>query len=340
MLHFESDYMEGMHPLILDELIRTNMEKTTGYGLDEYCVAAREAVRRACSAPDADVYFLVGGTQTNATVIRSLLRPYQGVIAAKTGHISVHESGAIEAGGHKVLTLPHNGGKITAEAVNEYMERFYGDESYEHMVFPAMVYISLPTEYGTLYSLAELEALAEVCRKWKMYLFADGARLGYALASDECDITLADLTRLCDVYYIGGTKCGAMFGEAVVMRKGLTPHFFTMVKQQGALLAKGRMLGIQFLKLFTDDLYLKIARHAVEQAKRMKQGLTDKGYKLYFDSPTNQVFVVLNPTQEKRLREITTFTEWERLWDGKVVARLATSWATRAEDVTKLIAQL
>lgn len=340
MLHFESDYMEGMHPLILDELIRTNMEKTTGYGLDEYCVAARDAVRKACSAPDADVYFLVGGTQTNATVIRSLLRPYQGVIAAKTGHISVHESGAIEAGGHKVLTLPHNGGKITAEAVNEYMERFYGDESYEHMVFPAMVYISLPTEYGTLYSLAELEALAEVCRKWKMYLFADGARLGYALASDECDITLADLTRLCDVYYIGGTKCGAMFGEAVVMRKGLAPHFFTMVKQQGALLAKGRMLGIQFLKLFTDDLYLKIARHAVEQAKRMKQGFIDKGYKLYFDSPTNQVFVVLNPTQEKRLREITTFTEWERLWDGKVVARLATSWATRAEDVTKLIAQL
>ena len=340
MQHFDSDYMEGMHPQILEALTRTNMEKTTGYGLDEYCVKAREAVRKACQAPDAEVHFLVGGTQTNATIIRSLLRPHEGVLAAATGHIAVHESGAIEAGGHKVLTLTHNCGKITAKQVEDYMQCFYADESFEHMVFPGMVYISLPTEYGTLYSLQEIESLAEVCRKWKLHLFADGARLGYALACEECDVTLADLARLCDVFYIGGTKCGAMFGEAVVMRKGLVPHFFTIIKQQGALLAKGRMLGLQFLTLFTDNLYLNIARHAVEQALRMKRAFVEKGYELYFDSPTNQVFVTLDAEQEARLRAATTFTEWERLTDGRLVVRLATSWATLQEDVDDLIEKL
>ena len=340
MQHFDSDYMEGMHPAILEALVRTNMQKTTGYGLDEYCVAAREAIRKACAAPDAEVHFLVGGTQTNSTVIRALLRPHEGVVAAATGHIAVHESGAIEAGGHKVLTLPHKEGKISAAQVDEYLEWFYADESFEHMVFPAVVYLSLPTEYGTLYSLAELEAMAEVCRKWNLKLFVDGARLGYGLAAAECDVTLADLARLCDVFYIGGTKCGAMFGEAVVMRKGLSPHFFTIVKQQGALLAKGRMLGIQFLTLFTDNLYLDIARHAVEQAARLKRAFIERGYELYFDSPTNQVFVTLNDEQEQRLRAATTFTEWERLPDGRLVVRLATSWGTRPEDITALIEQL
>ncbi|MBE6200462.1 MAG: aminotransferase class V-fold PLP-dependent enzyme [Rikenellaceae bacterium] len=340
MQHFDSDYMEGMHPAILEALVRTNMQKTTGYGLDEYCVAAREAIRKACAAPDAEVHFLVGGTQTNSTVIRALLRPHEGVVAAATGHIAVHESGAIEAGGHKVLTLPHKEGKISAAQVDEYLKWFYADESFEHMVFPAMVYLSLPTEYGTLYSLAELEAMAEVCRMWKLKLFVDGARLGYGLAAAECDVTLADLARLCDVFYIGGTKCGAMFGEAVVMRKGLVPHFFTIVKQQGALLAKGRMLGIQFLTLFTDNLYLDIARHAVEQAARLKRAFIERGYELYFDSPTNQVFVTLNAEQEKRLRAATTFTEWERLADDRLVVRLATSWATKPENVDKLIAEL
>ena len=204
MQHFDSDYMEGMHPAILEALVRTNMQKTTGYGLDEYCVAAREAIRKACAAPDAEIHFLVGGTQTNSTVIRALLRPHEGVVAAATGHIAVHESGAIEAGGHKVLTLPHKEGKISAAQVDEYLEWFYADESFEHMVFPGMVYISLPTEYGTLYSLAELEAMAEVCRKWNLKLFVDGARLGYGLAAAECDVTLADLARLCDAFYIGG----------------------------------------------------------------------------------------------------------------------------------------
>lgn len=332
--------MEGMHPAILEALVRTNMQKTTGYGLDEYCVAAREAIRKACAAPDAEVHFLVGGTQTNSTVIRALLRPHEGVVAAATGHIAVHESGAIEAGGHKVLTLPHKEGKISAAQVDEYLEWFYADESFEHMVFPAMVYLSLPTEYGTLYSLAELAAMAEVCRKWNLKLFVDGARLGYGLAAAECDVTLADLARLCDAFYIGGTKCGAMFGEAVVMRKGLVPHFFTIVKQQGALLAKGRMLGIQFLTLFTDNLYLDIARHAVEQAARLKRAFIERGYELYFDSPTNQVFVTLNAEQEKRLRAATTFTEWERLADDRLVVRLATSWGTRPEDITALIEQV
>lgn len=340
MLHFDSDYMEGMHPRILEAFVGSNMEQTTGYGLDEYCVMAREAVRKACDAPEAEVHFLVGGTQTNATVIRALLRPHEGVLAAATGHIAVHESGAIEAGGHKVITLPHSCGKITATQVDEYMTWFYADESFEHMAFPGMVYISLPTEYGTLYSLREIEALADVCRKWKLKLFADGARLGYALASEECDVTLADLARLCDVFYIGGTKCGAMFGEAVVMRKGLVPHFFTIIKQQGALLAKGRMLGIQFLTLFTNNLYLDIAHHAVELALRIKKAFVEKGYELYFDSPTNQVFVALNAEQESRLRAVTTFTEWERLADGRLVVRLATSWATSDENVEELIAKL
>lgn len=340
MLHFDSDYLEGMHPQILEAFVATNMEQTTGYGLDEYCVKAREAVRKACDAPEADVHFLVGGTQTNSTVIRALLRPHEGVLAAATGHIAVHESGAIEAGGHKVITLPHNCGKITAAQVDDYMSWFYADESFEHMVFPGMVYISLPTEYGTLYSLEELEAIAEVCRMWKLKLFVDGARLGYGLAAAECDVTLADLARLCDVFYIGGTKCGAMFGEAVVMRKGLSPHFFTIVKQQGTLLAKGRMLGIQFLTLFTDNLYLDIARHAVEQAVRLKAAFVEKGYELYYDSPTNQVFVTLDKEQEEHLRGLTTFTEWERLADDRLVVRLATSWATKPENVDKLIAEL
>lgn len=340
MQHFDSDYMEGMHPRILEAFERTNMQKTTGYGLDEYSVAAREAVRRACSAPDAEVHFLVGGTQTNATVIKALLRPHEGVIAAATGHIAVHESGAIEASGHKVLTLDHLCGKISAEQVEQYMQQFYADESFEHMVFPGMVYVSLPTEYGTLYTLAELEALAEVCHKWKLHLFVDGARLGYGLAAQECDITLADLARLCDAFYIGGTKCGAMFGEAVVMRKGLVPHFFTIIKQQGALLAKGRMLGVQFLTLMSDGLYLDIARHAVEQAQRLKRAFVERGYELYFNSPTNQVFVILDSNQEERLRLATTFTEWERLDDGRLVVRLATSWATRPEDIDELIASL
>lgn len=338
MQHFDNDYMEGMHPLILERLTATNMDKTVGYGCDDICASARKKILEACGTPDGEVHFLVGGTQTNATVIRALLRPHEGVIAADTGHVALHEAGAIEAGGHKVLTIPHQNGKLTAEAVDAYIEAFRKDEAWDHMVWPGMVYISQPTEYGTIYSLAELEALSAVCRKWQIPLFADGARLGYGLMADGADVTLKDLARLCDIFYIGGTKVGAMFGEAVVIpRAGLIPHFFTIIKQQGALLAKGRMLGIQFDTLFTDNLYLKIARHAVEQASRMRKALIEKGFTSYYDSPTNQVFMVLKPEELERMRRVTTFSEWEHLEDGRTVVRLATSWATRAEDVEALI---
>ena len=341
MQHFDSDYMEGAHPLILEALVRTNMEKTAGYGTDPYCASAREKILAACGVEDGEVHLLIGGTQTNATVIKALLRPYEGVIAATTGHIALHEAGAIEASGHKVLTIPSVDGKISAEAVDEYIKAFRADEAWDHMVWPGMVYVSQPTEYGTLYSKAELEALSEVCHKWEIPLFVDGARLGYALASAESDVTLRDLARLCDVFYIGGTKCGAMFGEAVVIpRKGLIPHFFTTIKQQGALLAKGRMLGIQFDTLFTDDLYINIARHAVAEATRLREAFRAKGYEIYAESPTNQVFVALSAEQEAHLRTLTTFSEWERTADGRLVVRLATSWATKSEDIDELISKL
>ena len=341
MQHFDSDYMEGAHPLILEALVRTNMEKTAGYGTDPYCASAREKILAACGVEDGEVHLLIGGTQTNATVIKALLRPYEGVIAATTGHIALHEAGAIEASGHKVLTIPTVDGKISAEAVDEYIKAFRADEAWDHMVWPGMVYVSQPTEYGTLYSKAELEALSEVCHKWEIPLFVDGARLGYALASAESDVTLRDLARLCDVFYIGGTKCGAMFGEAVVIpRKGLIPHFFTTIKQQGALLAKGRMLGIQFDTLFTDDLYINIARQAVSEASRLREAFRAKGYEIYAESPTNQVFVALSAEQEAHLRTLTTFSEWERTADGRLVVRLATSWATKSEDIDELISNL
>lgn len=341
MQHFDNDYMEGAHPLILERLLQTNMMKSVGYGCDEVCESARRRIRQACNAPDAEVHFLVGGTQTNATVIRALLRPYEGVIAADTGHIALHEAGAIEAGGHKVLTIPHQNGKLTAEAVDTYIEAFRRDEAWDHMVWPGMVYISHPTEYGTIYTLAELEALSAVCRKWQIPLFADGARLGYGIMAEGADVKLSDLARLCDVFYIGGTKVGAMFGEAVVVpQKGRIPHFFTTIKQCGALLAKGRMLGLQFDTLFTDGLYLKIARHAVELATRLREGLTAKGFSTYYSSPTNQAFFVLSDEQLQRLRAVTTFSEWEHLADGRTVVRLATSWATRPEDVEALLAEL
>lgn len=335
--------MEGAHPLIIDALVRTNLEKTVGYGTDHYCSSAREKILAACGlgADEGEVHLLIGGTQTNATVIKALLRPYEGVIAATTGHIALHEAGAIEASGHKVLTIEGADGKITAEAVDRYITAFRADEAWDHMVWPGMVYISQPTEYGTLYSKAELEALSATCRKWGIPLFVDGARLGYALASPATDVTLKDLARLCDVFYIGGTKCGAMFGEAVVIpRKGLIPHFFTTIKQQGALLAKGRMLGLQFDVLFTDGLYIQIARHAVTEAARLREAFRTKGYEIYAESPTNQVFVALSSEQEAHLRTITTFSEWERTTDGRLVVRLATSWATRSEDIDSLIEAL
>lgn len=341
MLHFDSDYMEGAHPEVMRRLCETNLEQTVGYGCDEYTRVAKTKIKEAIGLPDAEVHFLVGGTQTNATVIDGLLRPHQGVLAAETGHINVHESGAIEATGHKVLTLPQHMGKVKAEEVEAYINNFYRDETYEHMVAPGMLYISHPTEYGTLYSLAELEALSNVCRRAEIPLYMDGARLGYALASPATDVTLKDIARLCDVFYIGGTKVGALFGEAVVAtRPGLLKHFFPLIKQHGALLAKGRLLGIQFDTLFTDNLYVEIASHAIRQAMKLKQAFVAKGYRLFIDSFTNQQFIVMPNEQIDRLMQYATFELWGPRGESETVVRFVTSWATTDEAIDKLIEQL
>lgn len=340
-LAFTSDYMEGAHPAILQRLMETNMMKTAGYGADEFSESARRKIREACQAPDAEIHFLVGGTQTNATVMDAFLHSYQGVIAAVTGHISVHEAGAIEFGGHKVLTLPHENGKLTAPAIRECLEAYWNDANHEHMVMPGMVYISQPSEYGTLYSLAEMSAISAVCRDYRIPLFVDGARLAYALACPKNDVTLPDLARLCDAFYIGGTKCGALFGEAVVFpKKNTVPCFFTIVKQHGALLAKGRIAGIQFDTLFTDHLYEQAGRNAIAEADRIRTALLEKGYQLAFDTPTNQIFILLDEAQLKKLSAKVEMGFWETMPDGRTIMRIATSWATRAEDVNSLISCL
>lgn len=340
MQYFESDYMEGAHPNILQRLVQTNMEKTTGYGVDTYCVEAKEKIKKACDCPDADIYFLVGGTQTNATVIQGLLRSYEGVLAPETGHIAQHEGGAIETGGHKVLTLPQHEGKISAGQVQAYVDKFYGDDSHEHMVKPGMVYISHPSEYGTLYTKKELEALSQVCWQNNLPLYLDGARLGYGLAAEGTDVTLPVIAKYCDVFYIGGTKVGALFGEAVVFTNHKVKHFFTIMKQQGAVLAKGRMLGIQFDTLFTDDLYLTISKHAIAMAEKLKKAFAEKGYSFYFQSPTNQIFVVLENRKMEELKQKVSFSFWESLDSGHTVVRFATSWATKEEDVEHVIGLL
>ena len=340
-LSFSSDYMEGAHPAILERLLETNMEKTTGYGFDPYTASAKEKIRKACGTPEADVFFLVGGTQVNATVIDALLKRYQGVIAADTGHISVHEAGAIESDGHKVLTIPHQAGKISAAQIRSYLEGYDNDGNHDHMVMPGMVYLSQPTEYGTLYSLAELEAIHDVCAGWDIPLYIDGARLAYGLACEENDVTMEDLGRLCDVFYIGGTKCGALFGEAVVIPKhNLIPHFFTIIKQHGALLAKGRIAGIQFDTLFSDGLYQKIGENAIACASRIKQALRDKGYSFAFDTPTNQLFIVLEKEKLEQLGKHVELGFWENLDETHTVMRIATSWATTEEDTDRLISLL
>ncbi|WP_288316110.1 aminotransferase class I/II-fold pyridoxal phosphate-dependent enzyme, partial [uncultured Mediterranea sp.] len=311
MIHFDTDYMEGAHPEVMRRLVGTNLEQTPGYGCDDYTARAKDLIREACGQPQAAVQFLVGGTQTNATVIDALLARHEGVLAAESAHINVHEAGAIEASGHKVLTLPAHDGKVLAADVEAYIRNFYRDETYEHMVAPGMLYISHPTELGTLYTLRELEDLSRVCREADIPLYMDGARLGYGLAAEGTDVTLKDIARLCDVFYIGGTKVGALFGEAVVAaRPERLPHFFPLVKQHGALLAKGRLLGIQFGALFTDGLYQHIGAHAVRLALKLKQAFVEKGYKLHLDSPTNQQFVCLpNETIDRLMRE-ATFELW------------------------------
>jgi len=341
MLSFVNDYSEGAHPKILERLSETNFEQLAGYGSDPYCERAKEKIRAAIDRPEADISFLVGGTQTNQVVLDALLQPYEGVIAAASGHVNVHEAGAIEHGGHKVLTLTHTEGKLSAEAVREYLQTFYADGNYTHMVFPGAVYISHPTEYGTLYTKAELAALHEVCAEHHIPLFLDGARLGYGLAVSENDVTLADIAALTDVFYIGGTKVGALCGEAVVFpRGGMPPHFLTLVKQHGALLAKGRLLGVQFDTLFTDGLYLEISRNAIETADRIRRALLEKGYYLFCPNPTNQIFVVLDEEKRRALEAQVALGFMEKFDDTHTVMRICTSWATRREDVDALIALL
>ena len=338
MLTFESDYTEGAHEKILEKLIQTNLEQLSGYGEDTYSCSAKEKIREAIGLPGAQITFLVGGTQTNQIVIDSLLQPYEGVVSAVSGHISVHEAGAIEAVGHKVIPLPEHDGKMKAEELLLLLRGFYDDLNRDHMVFPGMVYLSYPTEYGTLYTKEELTEIAGICREFHIPLYVDGARLGYGLASDSCDLTLKEFASIPDVFYIGGTKVGALLGEAVVFTRNNEPaHFVTRVKRRGGLLAKGRVTGIQFDALFTDDLYMKISRHAIDMALLLRKGLLDAGYTLYIDSPTNQQFVVLPNREMEELKQHVGFSFWESLGQDRTVVRFATSWATKEEDVRKLL---
>lgn len=341
MILFNSDYTEGVHPRILERLMETNLEQTTGYGEDAYCEAAREAIRKVCDAPEADVHFLVGGTQANFTVISSALKPYQGVLCADTGHINVHETGAVEACGHKVLALPGKDGKITAEQIRNAHDLHWSDESHEHIAQPKMVYISHPTELGTLYTKGELEEIGRVCRECGLYLFLDGARLGYGLMAPGTDVTIADIAKICDVFYIGGTKVGALFGEAVViMNPQLKPDFRYCIKQKGGMLAKGRLLGIQFLELFRDGLYFEIAKHAIDMAMILKEGLKEKGYSFFMDSVTNQQFIMIEDEKLEKIREKYGVTYQQRYDETHSVIRLCTSWATTEENVRSLLADL
>lgn len=335
MLRFNCDYLEGCHPAILDALVQTNMEQTSGYGLDPHCEHAAQLVRDLFHCPKAAVHFLVGGTQTNTTVISAALRPWESVLSADTGHINVHETGAIEATGHKVIPLHGKDGRISAPQVAVACA-LQGDD--EHIVKPGMVYISFPTEVGTLYNLAQLKDLYLTCHQLGLYLFIDGARLGYGLSSPINDVTPEELARYCDVFTIGGTKVGALFGEAVVITNPeLQPHFRYMIKQKGGMLAKGRLLGIQFETLLSENRYLSIAERAVLQAMRIRQALLDKGIPFYADSPTNQLFPIFTDTQSDTLSESFDFATWERLDESRAAYRICTSWATTDEAVEQLI---
>ncbi|MBQ5320841.1 MAG: aminotransferase class I/II-fold pyridoxal phosphate-dependent enzyme [Oscillospiraceae bacterium] len=337
MLYFENDYTEGACPEVLEALVKTNMESLGTYGFDSYSASAKEKIKTACKCPDAEIYFLTGGTQTNKTVIDAVLRKYEGVIAAASGHIALHEAGAIESAGHKVITLPQKDGKLKAEDAETYLRDFYNDDSHDHMVIPGMMYISHPTEYGTLYTKKELEDLSTVSKKYNIPLFLDGARLGYGLMAEGTDVTLPDIAKYCDVFYIGGTKVGALCGEAVVFTKKAPTQFFTSIKQNGALLAKGRLNGVQFDRLFTDNLYLKISENAIKTAKKLKKAFKEKGYRFFIDSPTNQIFIVLENSKMETLKKNIIFSFWEKFDDNHTVVRFATSWATKEENIDELI---
>ena len=335
---FNSDYLEGAHPVIMARLFETNLEQTPGYGEDEHCERARAMIRDLCDAPDADVHFLVGGTQTNFTFLSAVLKPWQGVISADTGHIAVHETGAVEATGHKVIALPGVDGRLLAADVDAYCQQHFADESHEHMVMPGAVYISNPTEVGTLYNREALCDLREVCDRWGLILFLDGARLGYGLASPENDLDLPFIAAVTDAFYIGGTKQGLLFGEALVItREALQPDFRYMIKQKGGMLAKGRLLGVQFETAFEGDLYMDMARHAIALALRLKEALTEMGVPFMIDSPTNQQFPILPDALLEQLRQDFSYATIQRIDPAHTAVRFCTSWATRPEDVEALI---
>ena len=342
MLNFECDYMKGACPAVLQRLIETNMDETLGYGADPYCQSATERIREACGCHGARVYFLTGGTQVNATAMYAVLRHCQGVISPVTGHINHHESGAVEATGHKVIALPgHDGGKLNVPEVRDYLKAYRADENYAHIVEPGMVYITHPTELGALYTLDELKELSAVCREYRIPLYLDGARLAYALASGKTDITLKDIASLCDIFYIGGTKCGALFGEALVIPDpGLTGELFSIIKQRGAMLAKGRLLGLQFDTLFTDGLYERNGRNAIGTAEMLADGLKAKGYSFLIPPQTNQLFVIMNNAVIERLRKDVTFSLWEHVDADRSAIRLVTDWATPKADIEALLALL
>ncbi len=338
MIRFNCDYSEGAHPRVLEKLIKTNLVQTPGYGEDEYCESAARAIHKMCGRDDIAVHFMVGGTQANLTVLSAALRPHQGVICADTAHIAVHESGAIEATGHKVLALPNEGGKLTAEAVRAFCKSHFGDDTHEHMVMPGAVYVSDSTELGTIYTASELRAIRAACDEFGLCLYLDGARLGFALAAEGNDLTLPLLTELCDAFYIGGTKQGLLFGEAIVIaNRALARDFRYIMKQKGGMLAKGRLLGVQFEALFADDLYLEISRRADRQAMKIKAAALEKGFSLYTDSPTNQQFVVMPDAAIAKLAEDYAFAYIARVDETNSVVRFCTGWATRDEDVDALI---
>ena len=341
MIYFHNDYSEGCHEKVLQKLIETNLEQTPGYGTDDYCKSAAEKIKKCCGREDVDIHFLVGGTQANLTVIDAALRPHQGALCAVSGHINVHETGAVEATGHKVLPLSSDDGKITAEQVARAVDAHRSDDSFEHMAQPKLVYISNPSELGTLYSLAELEAISAVCREKGLYLFLDGARMGYGLAAKDYDVTLSDIARLCDVFYIGGTKVGALFGEAVVIANPvLKEDFRYLIKQHGGMLAKGRLLGVQFDALFTDELYFEISAHAVEMADRIRDCFEELGVAYLVPGITNQLFPILSDELLGKLSQNFMFTEMERVDEDHRCVRFCTSWATKSENVDALCAEL
>lgn len=337
MISFESDYNNGVHPEVLQHLIDTNQKLTSGYGFDQFSEAARKKIIQACECPDAEVFFLVGGTQTNMVVIDAMLQLYEGVLAANTAHINVHESGAVEMTGHKVLTLPEHHGKIHAEVLRNWLVTFYHDENKDHCVFPGLVYITFPTEYGTLYTAKELTDIYAICQEYEMPLFIDGARLGYGLMAPDNDITLPFLAHHCDAFYIGGTKVGALCGEAVVFTHNNTPkHFFTTVKQHGALLAKGRLVGVQFEALFTDHLYLRISQDVMQKAMQLKNLFKKYHIPFFLDSPTNQQFVILTKEQKEKLSKDVIFGKWCDYDEDQEVCRFVTSWMTTDDDLLQL----